>query len=180
MKNVHYVLFYLLLHCLPASAQMSFHEFGARSKGLGNSNSTLIDEWSIFNNVGGISGVAEGAVFFGYDIIPNLEGFDKVAAGAIQPFEIGNIGISALKFGDELYSEQALSIAYGNKIGFVRLGFKANYNQLRIDEIGSAGAVSFDLGGVVEMLPKLSFAAYIYQISLCQGSIMRSEVNCLS
>ena len=107
-----------------------------------------------------------GVVFFGYDKNQNIEGFDKVAAGVTQPFNFGNLGIAAFKFGDELYSEQSLSVAYGNKIGFVTLGFKANYYQLRIDEIVSAGSVSFDLGGVVERLPKLNFGAYISNFTL--------------
>jgi len=75
-------------------SQMSFYEFGARSKGVGNSNSTLSDEWSIFNNVGGISGVDGSVVFFGYDHYGEIEGFDRVAAGLIHPFSFGNVGIS--------------------------------------------------------------------------------------
>jgi len=165
-KYAPFLLILTLLHSVTTNAQLSFTEFGARSKGLGNSNTALADDWSLFNNVGGISGAKDGVVLFGYQIIPNLEGFNVVAAGVNQPFKFGNIGMSVLKFGDELYSEQALSIAYGNKIGFVRLGFRANYNQLRIDEIGSTGAVSFDIGGIVEMLPKVTFGAFISNITM--------------
>lgn len=136
-------------------------DFGARSKGVGNANSNFTDGWSIFNNVGGISGVDGGTVFFGYDRYPSLEGFDRAAAGIVQYIGIGHLGISAFKFGDELYSEQVASAAFGNKIGFVRLGFKVNYYQMRIDEFGTATSLYFDFGGVVELIPTLSFAAHI-------------------
>lgn len=141
-------------------------DMGARSKGLGNSNSNLADEWSIFNNVGGISGVNNGLVIFGYDRYFGIDGFNKIAAGAIQPFRFGNVGLSVYSFGDELYNEQVVSAAFGNKVGFVRLGFKANYYQLSIDEFGTTGSLFFDFGGIVELIPKLSFGAYISNFTL--------------
>ncbi len=146
---------------MTAHGQLSDYEFGARSKGLGHTNTTMADAWSIFNNVAGISGPEAGVVFFGYDRYFDIEGFDKVAAGIIQPFGFGSIGISTLRFGDDLYNEQIVSGAFGNKIGFVRLGFRASYYQMRISDFGSASTVFFDIGGIVEMIPSLSFAAYI-------------------
>lgn len=141
-------------------------EMGSRSEGLGNSNSNLADEWSIFNNVGGISGVENGVVFFGYKRYFEIEGFDQIAVGVIQPSKIGNFGVSVYKFGDELYNEQIASAAFGNKIGFVRLGFRANYYQISIEDFGTVGTFFFDFGGIVELFPKLSFGAYISNFTL--------------
>ena len=146
--------------------QSYLSEFGARSKGMANANTTIADEWSIFNNVAGISGVDDGLVFFGYDKYSGLEGFDKVAAGVIHPFKNGNIGFSLFNFGDDLYSESSASLAYGNKIGFVRLGAKLSYYQMQIDEFGTAGALFFDIGGIVELIPKLTFGAFISNFTL--------------
>lgn len=113
-----------------------------------------------------MSGAEHGVVFFGYDCFTGIEGFNRVAAGAIQPFNFGNIGVSFFKFGDELFSEQTASLAYGNKIRFVRLGIRANYYQMRIDEFGTANSMYFDLGGIIELMPKLTFGAYISNFSL--------------
>ncbi len=148
-------------------------DMGAKSKGLGNSNTSIADEWSIFNNVGGLSGVEKGKVIFGYDRYFGIDGFNKIAAGAIHSFNFGSAGVSFYKFGDDLYSEQITSLAYGNKIGFVRLGLKANYYQLRIDEFGTIGSFYFDFGGIVELIPKLSFGAYIsnFTISKLNNSV---------
>jgi hypothetical protein len=170
MKKSLSTVFFFFLYCAQINAQMLNHEFGARSKSLGHANSTLTDEWSIYNNTGGISGVDDGVAFFGYEKIQNIDGFDKVAAGAIQPTKFGNVGLALFKFGDELYSEQSFSIAYGNKVGFVRLGIKANYFQMRIDELGSANSLSFDMGGIVELVPKLNFGAYISNFTLARLS----------
>lgn len=109
-------------------------------------------------------------VFFGYSRFFEIEGFDNVAAGAIHPFNFGNVGISVFRFGDKLYNEQVASAAFGNKIGFVRLGARINYYQMRIDEFGTAGSLFFDIGGIVELISKLSFGAYISNFTLSKLS----------
>lgn len=148
------------------SAQNISYDFGARSKGMGHSNTTLVDEWAIFNNVAGISGVENGTVIFGYDHFFQIEGFDRVGAAVIQPFNFGTVGISAFRFGDEFLSEQIISSAFSNKIGFVRLGARANYYQIRIDEFGTSSGFYLDFGGIVELIPDLSFGAFISNLTV--------------
>lgn len=170
LKAISLVAVSFLLFSFSTIAQNVQHDVGSRSAGIGNSNSTVADEWSIFNNVGGISGVEKGVVFFGYSKYFEIDGFDNVAAGAIHPFKFGNVGVSLFRFGDKLYNEQVVSAAFGNKIGFVRLGGRVNYYQMRIDEFGSAGSLFFDLGGIVELIPNLSFGAFISNFTLSKLS----------
>ena len=106
----------LFSYTIASDAQTIANDFGARSKGIGNSNTALADEWSLFNNVGGISGVKDGICFFSYDHYSSGIGFDYVGAGAIQPIQIGNIGLSFLKFGGNIFSESTISLVYGNQI----------------------------------------------------------------
>lgn len=158
----------LLLKFMPnvIYAQILKQDFGARSAGMAHSNSSLADEWSLFNNVGGISGIENTTVLFGYNMLTDIEGFNQVGAGFSHPLKIGVIGASVLFFGDKLYNEQQASLSIGNKIGFVRLGLRANYNQLRIDQYGSAATVSLDFGGIVEIIPKLNIGTYISNFTL--------------
>ncbi|MDZ7607224.1 MAG: hypothetical protein U5K79_16950 [Cyclobacteriaceae bacterium] len=135
--------------------------FGARSKALGDANTTIADSWSIFNNIGGISGVEKGVVSFGFNQFFAMEGFNSVAIGIVQPTAYGNLGVSAFRFGDDLYNEQLYSMGFGNKIGFVRLGFRANYYQVHIDEYGTAAGFFMDFGGIVELAPQWSFGASV-------------------
>ena len=135
--------------------------FGARSKAMGDANSTITDSWSVFNSIGGISGVERGTVIFGYNQYFNIDGFNSIAAGIIQPTSVGNFGISAFHFGDDLYNEQLFSFGFGNKIGFVRLGVRVNYFQLHIDEFGTTNGFLLDFGGIVELTHNWSFGASI-------------------
>ena len=75
----------LFAHTIYSLGQTISTDFGGRSKGVGNSNSTLSDEWSLFNNVGGISGVEDGTCFFSYDHYASELGFDHIGAGVLQP-----------------------------------------------------------------------------------------------
>jgi len=152
------------------TAQTINYDFGARSKGMGHSNTVMVDEWAIFNNVAGISGVENGSVVFGYDRFFRIEGFNRVGAAVIQPFNFGTIGASAFRFGDELLSEQIFSTAFSNKIGFVRLGARANYYQIRIEESGTASAFYLDFGGIVELIPDLIFGAFISNLTVSKLS----------
>ncbi len=113
-----------------------------------------------------MSGVQSGKVFFGYNRFSRIEGFDQIAFGAIQPFKFGNIGIAVFRFGDQLFNEQVITAGFGNKIGFVRLGGRISYYQMHIEEYGNAGSVFFDFGGIVELIPKLDFGAYISNFTM--------------
>ncbi len=135
--------------------------FGARSKALGDASTTITDTWAIFNNVGGISGVKKGSVGFGFNHYFDVDGFNSVAVGMVQPTRYGSIGVSALRFGDDLYNEQLYSMGFGNKIGFVRLGFRANYYQIHVAEYGTANGFLMDFGGIVELTPQWSFGASV-------------------
>jgi hypothetical protein len=166
MKAILLMAVCFLLFSFSTLAQNVYYDVGSRSAGMGNSNTTIADEWSIFNNVAGISGVENGMVFFGYNRFFEIDGFDNVSAGVIHPFKFGNVGFSLFRFGDNLYSEQIASAAFGNKIGFVRLGGRINYYQMRIDEFGTSGSLFFDIGGIVELIPKLSFGAFISNFTI--------------
>jgi len=155
-------------------AQSFDKEFGARSKGMGNANVANLDEWAIFNNVAGISAIEKGSVAFGYDRFFNVDGFDKVALAAVQPIKFGSLGLAAHRFGDEIYSEHLVSGAFANKIGFVRLGVRVNYFQMRVEEFGTSSAVLIDFGGIVELNPELSFGAYISNLT---ASKLNDESN---
>ncbi len=162
--------FFCFLQIEICTAQTIYSDFGARSKGIGHSNTAMVDEWAVFNNAAGISGVENGSVIFGYDRFFKIEGFNRVGAAVIQPFNFGTFGVSAFRFGDELLSEQIFSTAFSNKIGFVRLGARANYYQIRIEESGTASSFYLDFGGIVELIPDLTFGAFISNLTVSKLS----------
>ncbi len=138
---------------------------GARATGLAQASSTLNDEWSLFNNIGGLAKVSRLSAAFAYEVRPSLPGANRMAAGLNIPFTFGTAGLGFFRFGDDLYSEQIITAGFSNQFGIASLGLKANYIQYRSQSFGVKSAVSINFGGIAEITPKISIGAYITNIN---------------
>ncbi len=138
---------------------------GGRSWGLANASLTLADSWSIYNNVGGLARLTETSVMTASDHRYGMDGFTTVALAGVMPLSYGTYGVSIDRFGDRLYNEQRLGVAYGHQVDRVSLGVKASYAQVAISELGNRGRFVFEFGGIAELTPKLWMGAYVYNFA---------------
>jgi hypothetical protein len=138
---------------------------GARAAGISYTSSVLKDEWSLFNNVGGLAGVEKANTSFAVDIRPAMPGANRVAAVFSVPLHLGVVGVGFFRFGDNLYSEQLISTGYSNRFGIASLGLKVNYVQYRSEIYGAKSLVTINFGGVADITPQLSVGAYITNIN---------------
>jgi hypothetical protein len=145
---------------------------GARQAGMGYASSSTTDEWSLFNNVGGLGKMNQKSVAFAYEAIPTLIGANRMATVFNTNLKWGCLSIGAFRFGDDLYSEQLLSIGFGNQFGITSLGAKVNYIQYRTG-FGTRGTLSIDFGGITQFTKQLSIGAYI--TNLTQSSLQTKE-----
>ncbi len=148
---------------------------GGRSAALGNATSTISDNWSLFNNMAGISKVQSATANFAYAINPALPGADRMAASIDLPLSIGVSGVGVFKFGDELYSEQIISAGYANQFGLASLGLKVNYVQYKAEGLGTRSALSIHFGGIAELTPKVLVGAYIMNLNQPKISLDTDE-----
>jgi hypothetical protein len=152
-----------------ASAQSVSTLMGARQAGMGYASSASADEWSLFNNVGGIGKIKQQSVGFAYEVTPALVGGNRMAVVWNATTQWFNTGLGAFRFGDNIYSEQILSAGIGNQFGITSLGAKVNYIQYRAEGFGTQSAMSVDFGGLTELTKQLSIGAYI--TNLTQASL---------
>jgi hypothetical protein len=138
---------------------------GSRAAGLAFASSTLTDEWSLFNNVGGLAKAKQTNAAFAYEIKPALTGANRMAASLSVATKPGTLGLGVFKFGDEVYSEQLASIGFGNQIGNTALGAKINYIQYRAEGFGTSRAMSVDFGGVTTITKQITLGAYITNLT---------------
>lgn len=165
MKFFRVVFFFISCTPLLGFSQAAAYHCGARSLGMGHADQTFTDAWSVFNNVGGISGVKQTTALFSYINRYGLEGINSMAAGVVAPVgNMGNFTLNVFRFGDRIYSEQKLGFGYGNKIGFVRLGVQVHYIQVNVEGLGRSDALALEFGGIVELMKKLFFAAQIFDL----------------
>lgn len=138
---------------------------GARASGLGNTSASLSDEWSLFNNVGGLAKINSTTTGFSYDSRPSLIGADRAAFVISSPVKIGVAALGVFHFGNDLYNEQIISAGYGNSFGLASLGLKLNYIQYRAEGFGSRGVLSLNFGGIAQLTPALSIGVYITNLN---------------
>ncbi|HEX5168363.1 MAG TPA: hypothetical protein VFW11_04270 [Cyclobacteriaceae bacterium] len=138
---------------------------GSRANALAYSSACLQDEWSLFNNVAGLSKVEQPSLSTAYDWQPSLPIGNRMAAGLCLPTKIGVAGIGFFRFGDALYNEQILSGGFANQFGLASIGAKINYIQYNAEGFGRKGVVTVSLGGIAELTPTLKVGAYIININ---------------
>ncbi|MFW5700405.1 MAG: hypothetical protein ACOCWM_01840 [Cyclobacteriaceae bacterium] len=158
-------------------AMLPFHAFsqdgnyasGARVNGLGNASVALQDPFSIFNNVGAIGRNESSTVMLSYHHRYQMQAFRSITAAYLHNLGDMNLGVSVFQFGDQVFNENKIGLAYGHKINFMSLGIKANRLQYNIEGFGTTSAFVLELGGLVAISPQLNFGAHIYNIN--QASI---------
>lgn len=140
-------------------------QMGSRATGMGYATSGIKDEWSLFNNPGGLGKISQINTAFAYEVQSQLKSANRMGAVFNRPFKWGTPSVGLFRFGDDIYSEQALTIGFGNQFGIASLGAKANLIQYRAEGFGISTAVSFDFGGITELTEKLSIGAYITNLT---------------
>ena len=148
-----------------AIAQSVSTLMGARGAGIGYASATLRDEWSLLNNVGGLSSADQVSSSFAYEAMPALMGANRTAAVFSLPVKVGVVGVALFRFGDDLYNEQIISAGYSNKFGIASLGLKVNYIQYRAEGFGTRNAVSLNFGGIAQITPQILVGAYIVNLN---------------
>ena len=149
---------------------------GARAAALGNASVTLPDLWALHNNVAGIAHMTQPAVGASVENRFGIRAFTTVALQAVYPTgKFGTYGVSMTRFGDELYSQQALGVGVAHKLGQFSLGVKADVWQVAVAGYGSRKAVTLSMGGQGEIIPNLYFGAYAYNLNQAKLSSFEDE-----
>ncbi|UII29432.1 hypothetical protein LVD15_13680 [Fulvivirga maritima] len=174
MGKLVFILLFILLSIPLASAQNT-HQFSARAKAMGYTTATLQDGWSLLNNPAGLSKLTDVAVLGGFENKYGIAGLNTIAAGVYSPVPTGVAGISFLKFGDDLYHEQELSLSYANHFGIAGLGVRLNYSQYHLEGYGNKSFITIDFGGIASLSEQLLVGAYITNINQPQLSEFEDE-----
>lgn len=161
-----YIASFLIILAFGTSyAQDGKFNLGARSAGLGGASLTIRDEYGLFNNIAGISGISNPTAFAGFQDRYGVSEFQVIGGGALYPFSFGTTGIGFYKFGDENFSQQKIHLAVGNKIQMVSLGLGIDLVQYDIATIGTQQVIAIQFGGIAEITPQLLFGAHIFNLN---------------
>lgn len=116
-------------------------------------------------NIAGLAGVKQPSAAFSCHDVPSFDPFKRLAAVFVTPIRSGAAGVSAFRFGDDLYNEHNLSLGVAHTFGLASLGLKAHYIQYRAQGLETRTALSVSFGGIAQLTPKLLFGAHIVNIN---------------
>lgn len=165
MHKLNTILIVVLLCSFNSQAQSGFYDFGGQSAGMSNSSVTLIDPYSVFNNIGALAHVDKTTAFVGYRNLFGINELNTLAAGLVRPLKPGTLGVSFFRFGGDLLSEQKASVGFSNKIGLISLGANLSYVQYHIETLGKTSAFVIEFGGLAELTRELRLGAYVFNIN---------------
>jgi hypothetical protein len=167
MKRLVSFLF-LYANAMALFAQIAAYPMGGRAWAMGNAAATLDDAWALYNNIGGLGEVENLTAFAGYDNRFGQREFQTFGAGIVAPTRFGVAGLSLSRFGDNIYSESKIGLGYARKVAQVTFGLKANYTQVSLAELGSAGKFVLEFGGQVQISKPIRFGVHIYNFTQAQ------------
>ncbi len=159
-----------LLISFSLSGQNGIVQVGARPAGIGYAYVATSDNWSIFYNPAGINKLEETSALFSFENKFNVEGLNTLGAAFTSNLNLGSIGISLFRFGDDIYSEQRISAVYSNSFGITSLGVRINYLQYHSEITETQHSLVLDFGGITSLNDQLDFGAFIRNINQAKVS----------
>lgn len=134
---------------------------------------TLGDAWAVFNNVAGTSYVEDVTGIFGFET--RYLFFNTMSVGLVTPHKLGSFSANIYRHGDEIFSESRAGLGFSHLIGITSLGIQINYLQFRMEGLESLGMLTFDAGGIIEIIPSLFFGAHISNVSRASFSEITAD-----
>jgi hypothetical protein len=150
---------------LPA---MDHNGCGVKAIGMANAFVAVADNcWAVNYNPAGLMNMTE--LQCSAFILPEQFGLQElktVAVAAAAPVSFGSIGMTASKFGFDLYSETEITIAIASKMdGHLSVGMSVSYNHLAIARYGTAGSMIICGGFLVHVSERVDAGFNIYNLS---------------
>jgi hypothetical protein len=159
------LLMHTLALCTVSACSLLSQPYGARSMGMGGISGCLTDSWAVVNNIAGLAEIENPTASVSYHAIPSFKPFNQMSAIFALPLTKGVMGISASRFGDNLYNEHTFSFGFSNRFGLASLGIKGNYIQHRAEGSETRNAFTLSFGGLAFLTPHLLLGAYITNIN---------------
>lgn len=163
-KRLFIACLLVFICCENTKAWDLVHAVGGRSSALGNCSVALSDFWSCNNNPAGISSLNSISIGLSYENRFLLKELGYKNLGAVMPFKIGVISISASQFGYKHYNENIIALAYARDFGpYLKIGLKLDYVFIKFSgDYEKTRMPTFELGIQSEIIENLHLGAYIF------------------
>jgi len=165
MSRLLLVLFYFILCTGLVHAQLGQNaNYGTRSLSLGGISSTLDGSDALLNNFSNITNSSDFLAIVSSERRFELEDLTSIAFGLHLPVaKFGHLGFTISSYGLDEYQEQKFSLLYARKLSQkISVSLNFDYNNLRIEQFGSQGFISFGIGIAGDLGNGFNYGVYIF------------------
>lgn len=136
---------------------------GAMSLGIGGASVSVQGADAIFHNPAGLVGTTRSTVLLASEIKFGLKDLKPIGIAFVLPTQSGVLGFSFQNYSFDAYRESKLGVAYARRLSSkFNLGIQLDYLRLKIDEYGSTGLLTFEIGCNTLILNDLVLSAYLF------------------
>lgn len=163
-KNYLFYLILALLFNVETFASNGNDVLGARSLSMGGYSTTLKDVWSANNNQAGLGFVntVSGGISFESRFL--LKETSYRAGAFVLPTKFGSFGVSVTSFGYQLYNQNKIGLAYGQKLTEkIAMGVQLNYNNVKLNQdYGQKSTFTGAVGIIADLTNELTLGVHVY------------------
>lgn len=138
---------------------------GGRQAAMGNTGVTFSDAFSVFTNQAGLATINTFTACLYAENRFLLKDLSLFAAGAAMPLKEngGTFGLGAVYFGNSLYNERLINLAYGRRLfNALSIGIELDYAAITIADYGTVNAFTFGVGVQYKIIPQLVAGAHVF------------------
>ncbi len=159
-----FIFFIAIFSVLHLSAQTGGTQLsGSRSEAMGGVSTTFQEKGALLGNVAGLAAMSQFSVTVSAEQRFLLAEIRQLAVGAALPTSAGTFGISAVQFGNDLYSEQKIGLAYARKLmSNLQIGAQFDYLNLSIEDYGQKDLITFEVGMQWQVVRSISLGAHVF------------------
>lgn len=141
---------------------------GARQSAMGGTGVCLTDLWAVHHNQAALADLQQAGIGAYYEnrfLIPDMA--MQGAVFALPTHRVGTFGLSYTRFGNNLYSDNRIGLAYGMRLfKFLSAGVQLNYLHTQLAEgYGSRGNFVVELGLLSQVTKGLRIGFHAYNLS---------------
>ncbi|NPA35139.1 MAG: hypothetical protein GXO48_09455 [Chlorobi bacterium] len=120
---------------------------------------------SVSDNPANLANLTDPSLGFSISQFYLVKGLQQGAFAFAYPAYKGSAGLSLLYFGDALYNERQVGLAYGYQIDpeVASMGVRLVYQQVSLREYGTVSGLTADIG-ISAKLKKFTFAGHIFNV----------------
>lgn len=171
------ILFLCLIPSALVAGNDNFH-IGGRAAGMGNTGLCLADVWAIRYNQGALADLRQISIGASYENRFLVQGMGVQSLAIALPVKRGTFGINYTGFGDDLYRESKIGLAYGMKLSDkFNLGIRLNYHALRLgNNYGKADNLTFEVGLLAKPTKKLQIGFHLFNPTQTKLNEYQNEI----